>query len=176
MRSLSSHRLYACPRDARYSGSQVLRRWLCFLRLLLIEYQYNLPTFGADLEAGLSTHRDRPFRAVFQNTRLLILKARSCGPSPRKHNLEYHPRPTRSPGYFGSQRAPVVSKELKLYDFFRVSCCIFFTQGRIAARYSGNSTQAGDCRFRLLLSAQLSCLCPLPSCSNRTPKHGFFVT
>jgi len=66
MRSLSYHRLYARPRDARYSGSQVLRRWLCFLLLLLIEYQYNLPTSGADLASGLSAQRDRSFRAVFQ--------------------------------------------------------------------------------------------------------------
>jgi len=52
--------------DARYSGGQVLCRWLCYLLLLLIEYQYNLPTSEADLEAGLKTQRDRSFRAVFQ--------------------------------------------------------------------------------------------------------------
>ena len=108
MRSLSCSRLYACPKlkwDARYGCSQVLRRWLCFLQLLLIEYQYNLPTSGTRLKLGLSTLRDRPFRAVTY-TRLLILEAHSCGPSPRKHNLKSHPRPTRSPGSFDSQRAP----------------------------------------------------------------------
>ena len=47
--------------------------------------------------------------------------------------------------------------------------------GHITTRYSGNSTQARNCRFRLLFSAQLFCLCPLPSCSNRTLKHGLFV-
>ena len=39
----------------------------------------------------------------------------------------------------------------------------------------GTRPQAGDCRFRLLFSAELSCLCPLPSCSNRTPQHEFSV-
>jgi hypothetical protein len=47
--------------------------------------------------------------------------------------------------------------------------------GHITTRYSGNSTHAGNCRFRLLFSAQLFCLCPLPSCSNRSLKHGLFV-
>ena len=47
--------------------------------------------------------------------------------------------------------------------------------GHITTRYSGNSTHAGNCRFRLLFSAQLFCLCPLPSCSNRNLKHGPFV-
>ena len=47
--------------------------------------------------------------------------------------------------------------------------------GHITTRYSGNSTQAGNCRFRLLFSAQLFCLCPLPSWSNRNLKHEPFV-
>jgi hypothetical protein len=38
-----------------------------FLRLLLIEYQYNLPIYGANLKAGLSTQRDHPFRAVLKH-------------------------------------------------------------------------------------------------------------
>ena len=93
--------------------------------MLLIEYQYNLPTFGTRLKAGLSTLRDRPFRVV-TNTRLLILKAHSCGPSPRKHNLKYHPRPTRSPGSFGGQRTPWYRKSSGFKTFLGSAVTSFF--------------------------------------------------
>ena len=67
----------------------------------------------------------------------------------------------------------LVTKELQLSDFLRVSRHFFLPKGAWPRGIPGTQPQAGDCRFRLLFSAQLSCLCPLPSCSNRTLEHGF---
>ena len=67
----------------------------------------------------------------------------------------------------------MVTKELQLSDFLRVSRHFFLPKGAWPRGIPGTQPQAGDCRFRLLFSAQLSCLCPLPSCSNRTPQHKF---
>ena len=127
VRSLNYHRLYVCLRDTRYSDSQVLRRWLCFLRLLLIEYQYNLPTSGVDLGRVFRPIETAPFVLSFNNTGLLILEARSCGPTPRKHNLKSHPRPTRSPGSFGSQRAPCYRKSSGFKTFLGSAVTSLFT-------------------------------------------------
>ena len=69
----------------------------------------------------------------------------------------------------------MVTKGLRLSDFLRVSRRFFLPKGAWPRGIPGTQPQAGDCRFRLLFSAQLSCLCPLPSCSNRTPQHEFSV-
>ena len=155
MRSLSYHRLCVHPRDARYSDSQVLRRWLCFLLLLLIEYQYNLPTSGEDLGRVFRPIETAPFVLSFNNTGLLVLEARSCGPTPRKHNLKSHTRPTRSPGSYGGQRYPWFRMSSSFKTFLGSAGTLSSQRAHCHAVFGALNT-GGICRFRLLFSAQLS--------------------
>jgi len=71
----------------RLPGSQVLRSWLCWLQWFLIENRYNLPIVGMETPGLFHGPSTLPFAI---SSTPLIPKARSCGHSPRKHNLRSH--------------------------------------------------------------------------------------
>jgi len=125
---------------------------------------------------GLTTqHRDRSFRAVFQKHQTTDPRRSLLWALAPQAQLRVSPSAHALTGFFWQSTYSLVPKELQLLDFLRVSRHFFLPEGALPRGIPGTQPQAGDCRFRLLFSAQLSCLCPLPSCSNRTPQHEFSV-
>jgi hypothetical protein len=112
-------------------------------------------TSGRALRPNIKT---APFVLSFKDTRLLILEARNCGPSPRKHNLKYHPRPTRSPGSFGGQRAPWYQKSAGFKTFLGSAFTSLFPWGTLPRGIPG--TQHTQETVAFAYCSRLSC----PAC------------